>query len=716
MGFWAFSAITFTNDVVIYMVTSSVTTGIVASGAARAYGQQRVFHYQALLVYAPLAIALFLKFTLYYVLLSFLTVVLIVALSNIAANLNTIFMQKLLGEERANILNTQFNGAVVNIPLGLAIFRSNGRLAVMNQPFRKMTNLPPGIIHTDPSLHDIGDAFAAAGSMSIDDVKAIRVKTLSVQPASIVTVTSDKDDPQALSWTIQRMPDNGTVILVDNITERRNAEEKIAHLATHDGLTDLPNRIGFQNAVEPLLANSRDSLSAVLYIDLDHFKQVNDTLGHPVGDKLLRLVASLLRQSIREQDIAARFGGDEFAVFIRDMESPDDATVIAARIVETVGRRYEIDKAPIEIGASVGITFTRPFANYDTLLKNADLALYEAKARGRGVHCFFDPKMAEKVEARRQLEIDFKSALANSQLDLCYQPIVDLKTQRVIACEALLRWTHPIHGFVPPLEIISIARYLKMMPDLGRWITKRACAECVKWPASVGVAINVTPAGLREPVFLDDIRGELETSGLSPQRLNFEITEGALLDNSTNTKKVLADLKDLGVGVSLDDFGTGYSSLSYLHHFRRGLQKIKIDQSFINSNDMEDALTVVCSIAKLAADLGLTVVVEGIETSDQLELISACSAIDEGQGYFFGHPMAAAEIREFLNGTLAIGRATGLITPKPANDDSITETSPADPVPVAPGSPPSKRRPARQSSGQSRQRRGSDKGPGSQTP
>ena len=501
---------------------------------------------------------------------------------------------------------------------------------------------------------------------------------------------------------------NLTSIFIKYLTEK----ERSNILATHDALTALPNRLGFQEAVEPILAADNSGLCAFLIIDLDRFKQVNDTLGHPVGDKLLFYVAARLRQSIREQDIAARFGGDEFAVFMRGIESPDAAGVIAERIVETVGRSYIIDLNKIEIGASVGIAITQPSANYDTLLKNADLALYAAKASGRGNHCFFEPEMATRVIAERAIEIDFKTALAKSEFELHFQPIVNLKSGKISSCEALLRWNHPVHGFVPPADIIKIAQSLKMMPDLGRWIFSHACAECVKWPDNVAIAINVSPAGFMEPVFISDIRDGLKTSSLPPHRLNFEITEGALLDNTANTQNVLSDLHNLGVGVSLDDFGTGYSSLSYLHHFRRRLQKIKIDRTFLDGNDRGYARTVLCSIAQLATDIGLTVVVEGIETHEQLELISLCP-IDEAQGYLFSKPLPAAEVHDLLTSS----QITGLMPPKPANDDRplkpievVTETSPADPVPTAPDSQPSARRPARQSSGRSRRGRATDKG------
>jgi|GEM_PF-243552 len=647
LGSWAFIAILTTDDPLIHAIALSVTTGLTAAGAGRAYGQQQVFHHQVLLVFGPQAVALFLKFSPYYFFLSFLTVAFIIVLGKISANLCTINLQGLTEEKRANIYGSQLIAAVSHMPHGLATFRQNGRLVVMNPRFREMAKLPPGIIHTDPSLDDICSACVKSGFISCNDAKTVQTKARAGTAANIITIGPVTENRQALSWTIQRMPDGGIVVLVEDISERRMAEEKIAHLATHDGLTDLPNRLGFQNAVEPLLAQGNDHLSALLYMDLDHFKQVNDTLGHPVGDQLLSLVAGLLRQSIREQDIAARFGGDEFAVFLPNMESPKDAAVVAARIVESLSKRYDIDNNPVEIGASVGIALTRPFANYATLLKNADLALYDAKGSGRGIHSFFHPKMAEKVEARRRLEMDFPAALRNSELELYYQPLVNLKSGEIGNCEALLRWYHPIRGFVPPLDIINIAQAVRLMPDLSRWILDQACLECSTWPENVAVAVNMSPTQLKANDFIADIRETLEVSGLPPHRLNIEITEGALLDDSPKTKKLLSDLRDLGIAVSLDDFGTGYSSLSYLHRFQ--FQKMKVDRTFLDGIDDGSALTVLRGVAKLATDLGMTVAVEGIETSEQLELIATCDTIDEGQGYLFSRPVPAALIRDLLS-------------------------------------------------------------------
>jgi len=712
IGSWAFGAITLTDDTIIHMIAVAVAAGLTSGGAGRAYGQQKIFHHQALIIFCPLTLALFLKLTPHYIVLSILTSAYIIAISKISANLSTIFLRSETSKQEVDISRRQLDIAVSNLLQGLVTFRSNGKLALMNRRFRELAGLPFDIVKRDPSVDDICNVCVENVFITAENAKKIITAVRAGTSAYIVT--TKPDGSQATSWTIQSTSGNGVVLLLEDITERRNAEKKIAHLATHDGLTDLPNRVGFQNMVEPVLREDNNRLSAILYIDLDHFKEVNDTLGHDVGDRLLSMVARRLRLSIREQDIAARFGGDEFCVFVPDLESENAAAIIAARIVETLGQQYRIDKASIEIGASVGVTFTRPFAAYSTLLKNADLALYAAKDSGRGVHRFFHPEMAATAETRRALETDFKAALDNFELELHFQPIVDLETRKINICEALLRWKHPIRGFIPPQEIIKVAQETGRAHELGRWIVEQACTECAKWPENVAVAINVSPRifQVKEIDVVGEARKRLAVSGLSPSRVIIEITEEALLDNTDNTHKILNALSGLGIGIALDDFGIGYSSLSYLPRFP--FQKIKIDRTFLDDIDKDRAVTVMCKIAELATELGMSVVVEGIETWEQLALVTKCSQIREGQGYLFSQPVPAAQIREFLIEAQATGlKIVEIVTDAPPLKpvEPITETSPACPVPTAPDTQPSARRRVRRSSGQSRQRRGTDKAP-----
>ena len=442
----------------------------------------------------------------------------------------------------------------------------------------------------------------------------------------------------------------GTVVLLEDITERRNAEARISHLARYDELTALPNRVNFRDEMERLLAISHSAarLSALLFIDLDQFKQVNDTLGHPCGDELLCAVADRLREMLRPEDFVARFGGDEFVVFQQNIKSEEDAAGLARRIVDRLSERYEIDNHLVEIGASVGIAMTQPPGiSADTLMKNADMALYRAKADGRGTYCFFRDEMALTVEARRILELDLRKALANEEFELFYQPLVNLKSGRISTCEALLRWNHPERGTVSPVDIIPVAEDMGLIVDLGRWILRKACMEAMKWPEGVSVAVNFSPQQFHQRDVLSEVRYALEVSGLPANRLEIEITESSLLRNTQWIHDALSQLHAAGVRISLDDFGTGYSSLSYLHNFP--LQKVKIDRSFLEGIDSDRPLTLLRGVARLSADLGMSVVVEGIETNEQLELISADGTVTEAQGYLFSRPVPAARVRQLLN-------------------------------------------------------------------
>jgi predicted signal transduction protein with EAL and GGDEF domain len=359
------------------------------------------------------------------------------------------------------------------------------------------------------------------------------------------------------------------------------------------------------------------------------------------------MVADRLREMLRPNDFVARFGGDEFVVFQQNIASNEDAASLARRIVDHLSERYEIDRHLVEIGASIGIAMTWPGVSADVLLKNADMALYRAKADGRGTFCFFHEEMAQTVEARRILELDLRRALANEEFELFYQPLVNLKSGRITTCEALLRWNHPERGTVSPIDIIPVAEDMGLIVDLGRWILRKACMECMKWPEGVSVAVNFSSQQFHQRDVLSEVRYALEVSGLPPKRLEIEITESSLLRNTQWTHDALTQLKAAGVRISLDDFGTGYSSLSYLHNFP--LNKVKIDRSFLEGIDADRPLMLLRGVARLSADLGMSVVVEGIETNEQLELISADGTVTEAQGYLFSRPVPAARVRQLLD-------------------------------------------------------------------
>ena len=653
LGLWCIVAVLSSNDAAAHLICISVTLCYIAAGGGRTYGRPWIFHVQMLLACGPLTLALALYGSPYYFGMAVLNVLFFFSLKHISTNLQKIFVRALIAREREAALAGQFDTALNNMPHGLCMFAADGRLAVMNHRFSAMMNLSDDLMHRGASAADIVAACVSAGTLSSASAKMIVSEIEDSQARDITTTDPDAASARSFSWTFQPMAGGGTVVLVEDITERKIAEARISHLARYDELTALPNRLNFRDEIERLLAvsNSTERLSALLFIDLDQFKQVNDTLGHPCGDQLLCAVADRLRAMLRPEDFVARFGGDEFVVFQQNIKSAEEAATLARRIVEHLSERYQVGNHLVEIGASVGIAMTSADISADTLLKNADMALYRAKADGRGTFCFFRDEMAQIVESRRILELDLRKALANEEFELFYQPLVNLKSGRIGTCEALLRWNHPLRGTVSPVDIIPVAEDMGLIVDLGRWILRKACMECMKWPEGVSVAVNFSPQQFHQRDVLSEVRYALEVSGLPAHRLEIEITESSLLRNTQLTHDVLSQLHAIGVRISLDDFGTGYSSLSYLHNFP--LQKVKIDRSFLEGIDSDRPLTLLRGVARLSADLGMSVVVEEIETNEQMELISADGTVSEAQGYLFSRPVPAVRIRQLLNASHA---------------------------------------------------------------
>jgi diguanylate cyclase (GGDEF)-like protein len=668
LGIWCFLTIFGNNDAVAHMICVAATVGYTAGGAARNYGRPKLIQYHILLACGPMSLALATHADFFYISLAVLLALFFIGLKGINLSLHAIFVKALTSSFREAALAGQFDTALNNMPHGLCMFSSDGRLAVMNHRFSEMMNLSDDLIQRGAGAPDIIAACITSDSITAASGKMILSEIVNTQAGEMITTDPDVQRGRSLAWTFQPMSGGGAVVLVEDITERRNAEARISHLARYDELTTLPNRVNFRDEIGRLLAiqQGAEHLSALLFVDLDQFKQVNDTLGHPCGDQLLCAVADRLREMLRPVDFVARFGGDEFVVFQRGITSTEDAAALARRIVDRLSEQYAIDNHMIEIGASIGIAIASPGVSADILIKNADMALYRAKADGRGTFCFFREEMAQTVEARRVLELDIRHALAHEEFELFYQPLVNLKSGRISTCEALLRWNHPERGAVSPADIIPVVEDMGLIVDLGRWILRKACMECMRWPEGVNVAVNFSSQQFHQRDVMSEVRYALEVSGLPAHRLEVEITESSLLRNTQWTLDVLTQLNAAGVRISLDDFGTGYSSLSYLNNFP--LQKVKIDRSFLEGIDTDRPLTLLRGVARLSADLGMSVVVEGIETNEQLELVSADGTVTEAQGFLFSRPVPAMRIRELLkasHGRLIRSGAPALMTSKP---------------------------------------------------
>jgi diguanylate cyclase (GGDEF)-like protein len=556
-------------------------------------------------------------------------------------------IQLIAREVELKQLNRRIDIALNNMTHGLCMFDAEQKLIVCNKTYVQMYALPPDLARPGVMLQAIEAFRSTVGNGAIINPEQVAAAT-AIHAREATAFTQELMDGRTVAVSQRPMQDGGWVAVHEDITERRRAEAKIAHLARHDMLTNLPNRLLFREHLE----NAFDRIQpergfAVHCLDLDHFKTVNDTLGHPIGDELLKLVASRLTEAVSAVDFVARIGGDEFAVVQTSVSRPEQCSQLAARIVDLISRPYDIDGRHIVIGTSVGIAIApNDGSNPDVLLKNADMALYLSKGDGRGTHRFFEGEMDRRLQSRRALELDLRKAITNGEFELYYQPILYLQTGKVTGFEALLRWNHPERGIIAPADFIPLAEETGLILPLGEWVLRTACAQAARWPQHVGVAVNLSAAQFKGRNLVQLALSALASSGLAAGRLDLEITESVLLQGEASTLAILHQLRESGVQISMDDFGTGYSSLAYLRNFP--FDKIKIDRSFVR--DMlvrKDCQAIIRAVVGLARSLGITTIIEGIETKEQLDTARA-EGCDEGQGYLFSKPMPENEVAEFL--------------------------------------------------------------------
>jgi diguanylate cyclase (GGDEF)-like protein len=555
-------------------------------------------------------------------------------------------------EESLRIRNLQFDTAINNMSQGLCFFDAAHRLIVCNDRYVEMYDLPRDRIGPGTPLADVVDMRFEAGSfpaMSREEYLHWRSKVaISAVPTdSIVELRNGR----TFKIRHRPMPDGGWVATHEDITEQRRSEIKIEYMAHHDSLTDLANRVLLNERLEQALGRiDREGMLAVHHLDLDQFKAVNDTFGHPAGDKLLKIVADRLRGLVRESDTIARMGGDEFVIVQVPIAEPAEATSLAQRIIRLMSEPYDLDGHQAVIGASIGIAVgPNDGLSPDKLLRNADLALYRAKGDGRGTFRFFEPAMDQQMQTRRIMEQDLRKALPAGEFELYYQPVVNLAANEISGFEALIRWNHPTQGLIAPGTFIPLAEEIGFIVPIGEWVIRQACATAARWPGDLRIAVNISAVQFRNPGLMQVIVGALAASGLHPTRLEIEITETVLLQNKEATLAVLHQLRGLGVRIAMDDFGTGYSSLTYLQCFP--FDKIKIDRSFVKDiTENTGSLNIVRAVAALAAGMGMTATAEGVETAEQLDKITS-EGCTEMQGYLFSRPLPAHEIeRLFLSG------------------------------------------------------------------
>jgi len=556
--------------------------------------------------------------------------------------------------------NLRLDAALTNMVQGLCMYDAEGRLVISNARFAEIYGLPPAMIAPGLTARELAAVLVKYGKVSAAEPEATLALRDNLGGKRKVGAFIQKlTDGRSISVSYAPDPHDGFVVTFEDITARLAAEERVRHLAHYDTLTDLPNRVTFYEQMESILSGlRRGETFGILSLDLDHFKTVNDTLGHPIGDLMLKTVADRMRGCMRERDFVARLGGDEFVVVQVPADGPTSLPRLASRLIESVGAPYELEGHQIVIGLSIGIALSPADGiEPDVLLKNADLALYRAKADGGGTYRFFEAEMDARMQARRALEMDLRKAVLKNEFELNYQPIIDVKSGAITSCEALIRWRHPERGMIPPMEFIPVAEETGMIVPIGEWVLAQACIEAMRWPKHIGVSVNLSPAQFKSRNLVQAIKNAIADSGLPAQRLELEITELVLLQETEGAFAILHQLRDLGIKIAMDDFGTGYSSLGYLRGFP--FNKIKIDQSFIRDlSSKEDSLAIVRAVVGLSSSLGITTTAEGVETKEQLARLTT-EGCDEAQGFLFSEPRSASEVEKLLHELPAKAESVG---------------------------------------------------------
>jgi diguanylate cyclase (GGDEF)-like protein len=544
-------------------------------------------------------------------------------------------------------LETQrLDTAVNNIPQGLVVYDAHARVTVCNRRYLEMFGLSPDVAKPGCTMQDLIAHRKATGSFDGDVEEFCAAIIRNVRLGKVTHQITDAPDGRSILIINQPLEAGGWVATIEDVTERRRSEERITHLAHYDALTNLPNRALFHERLKQELARiAAGQQLAVLYIDIDEFKSVNDTLGHLIGDELLKSVATSLSQCVAATDFVARLGGDEFAIVQTAVKAPTEVADLVARVFDAIRESYECLGHQVTTDASIGIALAPPHGvDLDQILKNADLAMYAAKSAGRRTYRFFEPAMDAQVKARRKLEMDLRQAITDGTLEVYYQPCISLQDNSITGCEALLRWHHPERGMIPPAEFVPIAEDTGLINQLGEWVLTTACAEAATWPEDINLAVNVSPVQFKSGTLALKIVAALAASGLAANRLELEITEAVLIRDDEAALAILHQLRGIGVRIALDDFGTGYSSLSYLQRFP--FDKIKIDRCFVNDIAEPDGSScIVQAMVNIAAERHITTTAEGVETRQQQQLLRALGC-SEMQGDLFSPPKSAAEINQ----------------------------------------------------------------------
>jgi diguanylate cyclase (GGDEF)-like protein len=650
LGSTCFVAFAFTDDPVSHLLLISNAIGFSAGTTARNSSRPRIAVAQVSFILLPIVIGSALRPGAAYTALSLITFLYYLATIEIAQYLGGNRVRLLLAIREKGALNFLFEAALNNMAQGLCMFDSQQRLLIANPRFSEIFKISPDKLTSGTSIREVM-ALAQATDKNPAAAAAAQRKLLTESPTgSVVTTLADG---RIISISHRPMPDGGLVATFDDVTEQRRAETRASFLATHDDLTALPNRVVFSQSVSEAIKIGRryDQQFAVMFVDLDRFKIINDTLGHSAGDALLIEIAKRLTQSVRESDLVSRIGGDEFVILLRKISNVEQVTRVARKILTAVVKPLTIHGQECRVTASIGISlFPSDAQDEESLTKNADAAMYAVKEQGRNNFLFHSQEIKTQSIERLMLETSLRHALERNELLLYYQPKQDLSRGSISGVEALLRWHHPDLGLLQPSRFIPLAEETGLIVPIGKWVLETACAQSMAWQRqglpAIRIAVNLSPRQFADPNLLVDVGAALEKSGMPPELLELEITESMLMQNVEHAVQVLTAIKSLGITLAVDDFGTGYSSMSLVKKFP--IDVLKIDRSFVRdiASDSEDK-AIADAIIALGRALDLTIVAEGVETAEQEAFLRAHNC-DEIQGYLISKPIPADEFAGFL--------------------------------------------------------------------
>jgi diguanylate cyclase (GGDEF)-like protein len=647
-GAWCVVSFLVVGDTFAELISMTTTVAMMVGIVARNYGLVRMLNIQLAIAVALLCGSLFFKGDIYYPILGILLMPMLIGFKALASDLRSTMLSAVHARVEASRLAAELDTALDTMHHGLAMLDSDGLIAVVNGRAEQVFDgFVPGN-WTGRSFAALIAAAASRGSIPQRSAEQL-MQVVSGQRGGkiVIKLANSRFSEVTVSARQGRV-----VLLFEDITERVRAEERINFMAHYDALTGLPNRAYFTQQVASDLERRRTDapgeMVMLMIVDIDDFKHVNDTAGHLVGDRLLVEAADRLKGAVGSRGLVARLGGDEFIVYRSGDVGPDDAAYDSGAILQAFTSPFSIMGESLSTNVSVGIvTSTDTEDELDGMMTKADLALYKAKGAGKAQAQLFHDEMDTAYRYRQRLKAELKLAVEAEALTLCYQPLVDLKSRRVVACEALARWTHPQLGSIPPSLFIPIAEETGLISDITRWVLKTATAECINWAPHVSVSVNVSARDFRNADVEAMVLNALKESGLAPERLEVEVTETALIDEKDTATKILSALGKRGIGIALDDFGTGYSSLSYLQALP--FTKLKVDRSFVMDIATNPrSLKLLTNVAQLGKDINLTVTAEGVETEEQLALIQAHTKVDTIQGYLFGIPLPKREVAELM--------------------------------------------------------------------